>query len=51
MDIQNVVILVGLFIFIYLVCKKLNLFLENTGYSDHKTLGISNNSLDRSIAL
>ena len=44
MDIQNVVILVGLFIFIYLVCKKLNLFLENTGYSDHKTLGISNNS-------
>ena len=44
MDIQNVVILVGLFIFIYLVCKKFNLFLENTSYSDHKTLGSSNNS-------
>ncbi len=44
MDLQNVVILVGLFLFIYFVCRKFNLFIENTSYSDHKTLGISNNS-------
>ena len=44
MDLQNLVILFGLFACIYFIFKKFNLLIENTSYSDHKKLGISNNS-------
>jgi len=44
MDLQNLITSVGLFACIYFIFKKLNLLVDNTSYSDHKKLGISNNS-------
>jgi len=44
MDLQNLVISVGLFVCIYLIFKKFNLLVDNISYSDHKKLGTSNNS-------
>ena len=44
MDLQNLVISVGLFVCIYFFFKKFNLLVDNVSYSDHKKLGTSNNS-------
>ncbi len=44
MDLQNVVILVGLFACIFFIFKKFNLLVDNVSYSHHKKLGTSNNS-------
>ena len=44
MDLQNLVISVGLFVCIYFIFKKFNLLVDNISYSDHKKLGTSNNS-------
>ena len=44
MDLQNLVISLGLFFCIYFIFKKLNLLVDNTSFSEHKKIGTSNNS-------
>ena len=44
MNLHSVVIFTSLLVCIYFIFKKLNLLADNVDYSDHKKLGISNNS-------
>lgn len=44
MNLHSVVIFTSLLVCIYFIFKKLNLLTDNVDYSDHKKLGISNNS-------
>ena len=42
MDLNSIFFLTLFFIFFLIIFKKLNIFVDNTNYSDHKKIGIEN---------
>ena len=45
MDINNLLVIFFIFISLFIVLRKINLFIDDVSYSDHKMIGVENRSL------